>query len=194
MKYNFKRTFDGVKLSDKKREDIKIALSSHLLEKEDLFMKKKTYSIKSRRVLIASVIAVLALSIAGFTYRNQIIHLLGGGTIEQGKNENGDDFVSMDTGFVSDPVRIEENQIYFILDGSDQNITNQCSESSYFKYETTDEAGYRKVVIIGGTPECIGNAEFIWDENGVFIGSNASYKTDEEPQWLKLAKNELLNK
>lgn len=195
MKYNFKRTFDGVKLADKRQEEIKSELSSHLLEKqkEKLFMNEKTYSFKKHRVFIIAVVTLLALSLVGFSYGNQIIKLLGGGNIEQGKSDNGDNFVSMDTGFVSDPVRIEDGKIYFILDGSNTNITNQCSESSYFKYETTNEAGYRNVVVIGGTADNIGMAEFVWDENGEFKGSNASYNTEEEPEWLKLATKELRN-
>lgn len=195
MKYNFNRTFDGVKLSDKKQEEIKSELSSRLLErqKENLFMNEKTHSFKKYRVLVVAVIAVLALPLVGFAYGNQIIKLLGGGNIEQGRNENGEDFISTDTGFVSDPFRIKDNQIYFILNGLDTNITNQCSESSYFKYETTNEDGYRNVVIIGGTADNIGMAEFVWDENGEFKGSNASYNTEEEPQWLKSATKELLN-
>lgn len=196
MKYDFKRTFDGVKLTDKRQEEIKSALSSRLLErkKENLFMNQNKYSFKKKRVLVIAVVTLLALSLAGFAYGNQIIKLLGGGNIEQGKNESGDSFISMDTGFVSDPVRIEDEQIYFILDGSDTNITNQCSESSYFKYETTNEAGYRSVVVIGGTADNIGMAEFVWDENGKFKGSNASYNAEEEPEWLKLATKELRNK
>ena len=195
MKYDFKRTFDGVKLTDKRQEEIKSELSSRLLErqKETLFMNEKTYSFKKHRVLVIAIVALLSLSLVGFAYGNQIIKLLGGGNIEQGKSDNGDNFISMDTGFVSDPVRIEDGKIYFILDGSDTNITNQCSESSYFKYETTNEAGYRHVVVIGGTADNIGMAEFVWDENGEFKGSNASYNTDEEPEWLKLATKELRN-
>lgn len=195
MKYNFKRTFDGVNLADKRKEEIKSKLSSHLLEKqkENSSMKDKTYSFRKPRVLIVAVITLLALSLVGFAYGNRIIQLLGGGNIEQGKAEDGENFVSMDTGFVADPVRIENGQIYFILDGSDANITRQCSESNYFKYEKTNEAGYRNVVVIGGTADNIGMAEFVWDENGEFIGSNASHNTEEEPAWLKLATKELRN-
>lgn len=195
MKYNFKRTFDGVKLTDKRQEEIKSELSSRLLEKqkENLFMNEKTHSFKKHRVLVIAVVTLLAFSLVGFAYGNQIIKLLGGGNIEEGTDKNGDSFISMDTGFVSDPVRIEDGKIYFILDGSDTNITNQCSESSYFKYETTNEAGYRNVVVIGGTADNIGMAEFVWNENGEFKGSNASYNTEEEPEWLKLATKELRN-
>lgn len=194
MNNDFKRTFDVIKLSSKRQEEIKSELSSRLSKKheENYIMTEKTISFRKHRVLVIVMVALLALSLAGFAYGNQIIKLLGGGGIVRGQNENGDRFISMDTGFVSDPVRIEDGQIYFILDGSNANITNQCSDSSYYKYETTNNAGYRSVVIIGGTADNIGMAEFIWDKNDEFIGNNASYKTEEEPQWLKSAKVELL--
>ncbi len=158
----------------------------NLIKEEPVLKKKFSY-----RTAVVAAVFVLSLASAGFAYGNQIIQLLGGGQIEEGKDANGDNYISMDTGFVNDPIEVRDGQIYFVLDGSNTNITDQCSETTYYQYETVDKNGYRHVVLIGGTPDDIGMAEYIWDESGTFSGSNASYNHSKEPAWLTAAQEAL---
>ena len=90
----------------------------------------------------------------------------------------------MDTGFETDPVEVREGQVYFTLDGSGRNITALCGADSYFQYEVQDETGCRHVVLVGGEPEQVGWAEFVWNADGEFIASSATYPDQEKPQWL----------
>jgi hypothetical protein len=143
------------------------------------------------RTAVAAAVVVLSLALVGFTYGSQIIQLLGGGHFEEGKDGNGDNYVSMDSGFETDPIEVRDGQIYFVLDGSNTNITDQCSEKTYYQYETVDNNGYRHVVLIGGTPDDVGMAEYIWDAKGTFRGGNASYNAGEEPAWLTSAREAL---
>ena len=81
-------------------------------------------------------------------------------------------------------------QVYFILDGSGTDITSYCTESTYYEYEQIADNGYRHVVIVGGLPDDLGWGEFVWDENGNAVGSNATFLPDineRRPEWLKLA-------
>ncbi len=157
------------------------------LIKEEPVLRKKF----SVRTAVVAAVLISSLALAGFAYGSQIIQLLGGGHIEEGKDANGDNYISMDMGFVNDPVEVRDGQIYFVLDGSNANITDQCSEKTYYQYETVDNNGYRHVVLIGGTPDDVGMAEYIWDANGTFKGSNASYNSSEEPAWLASAREAL---
>lgn len=194
MNTNYKRTFDAVRIPREREDQIRSKLSSHLSAKyeEDNLMNTKRHSLKNFHLLAIAAIIVLTLALVGFTYGNQIIQLLGGGHIEEDKNS-----MSMDMGFESDPVKVQDGQIYFILDGSNRNITDQCSEETYYEYEEISDSGYRHVVLIGGTPDNIGMAEFIWDEKGQFKGNNATYNSDDEhsddePMWLVYGKKKLL--
>jgi hypothetical protein len=193
MNYYYQRTFEAVRMSPEHQEQIRSALSSRFSvnQKEDNSVSTKPHSIKISRVLAIAAVAILALALVGFTYGSQIIKLLGGGRMEEGKDNAGNNYVSMDSGFVSDPVEVRDGQIYFVLDGSDTNITNQCSEKTYYQYESADANGYRHVVLIGGTPDDVGMAEFVWDESGTFQGSNATYNSNEEPAWLTSGKTAL---
>lgn len=186
--------------NDKVDTLLKKALRSSETPDTELIRKVKCNLIKEEPVLrknfsirtaVVAAVLVLSLALVGFAYGNQIIQLLGGGHIEEGKDANGDNYISIDTGFVNDPIEVRDGQIYFVLDGSNTNITDQCSEKTYYQYETVDNEGYRHVVLIGGTPDDVGMAEYIWDANGTFKGSNASYNSSEEPAWLASAREAL---
>lgn len=194
MQHKYKRTFDAVRMPPERQQQIRSALSSRIAEKQK---EDNVVSIKSRRiskaVVIAAVVVLATTLLVGFAYGNQIIQLLGGGRIETGKDSAGNDYISMDSGFASDPAEVRNGQIYFVLDGSDTDITSYCSEETYYQYETIADNGYRHVVIIGGTPDDIGWGEFVWDEKGVFVGSNATQNTPETPKWLENARETFSN-
>ncbi|MEG6613598.1 hypothetical protein V6C42_12145 [Pseudoclostridium thermosuccinogenes] len=192
MHNNYKRTFDTVKMSKTRQEQIRSELSSYLSKehREHNLANQKRYSFKKPQILAIAAITVLALSLVGFKlFEKEVIQLFGGGQIEQGVTSEGEGYVKISGPSIdmADAVRIENDQIYFILDGSNKNITYQCSESTYYEYERTDDNGYRHIVIIGGTADSIGIAEFVWDKSGRQIGSTATYGSDEMPMWLKSA-------
>lgn len=193
MNDSYKRTFDAVRLSAEQQDKIRAALSSQYSgdHKEDITMNVKRRSVKLNRIMIAAAILLFAMALVGFAYGGKIVQLLGGGSLETGKDENGNDVISMDMGFETDPVEIRDGQIYFILDGSGTNITEECSAESAYLYEIVADSGYRHVVLIGGTPENVGWAEFIWDQKGAFLGSNATYNSEEEPAWLANSRSAL---
>jgi len=158
-------------------------------------MEDNTVSIKSSstKKLIAALIAVvivLSLStIVAFAYGSQIIQLLGGGRIESGRTEDGGHYVSMTTSEEEpDPVEVRDGRVYFVLDGSNADITSYCTETTYFEYEYISDNGYHHVFIVGGAPDNLGWAEYILDADGNPFASNARYPDgsthDEPPIWL----------
>jgi hypothetical protein len=186
MKYNYKRTFDAVSMPPEHREQIRAALSSRIFErqKENNIMSTKTlFGRRPGSVAVAAIIVLSAALFAGFTYGSQIIQLFGGGLIEFGVDSGGNQYSSVES-FVSDPVELRDGQVYFVLDGSGTNITGYCTEETYYLYERVDDSGYRHAVLIGGTPDNLGWAEFVWDENGGFVGGNAMRNADDIPVWL----------
>ncbi len=159
-------------------------------EEAVLIKASRRFSLSTARIAIIAAIAILSLTLVGFTYGNRIIQMLGGGRFVEGKDSHGNYFVSMDLGFEKEPVEVRDGQIYFVLDGSDINITRQCSEQSYYQYETVDSNGFRQILLIGGTPDNVGMAVYLWDQNGELRGSSASYK-GETPAWLISAQEAL---
>lgn len=196
MKYNYQRTFDAVRMSPEHRKRILSELSSRFSEKQKEDNVVNIKSIKKPQKALVAAVAILSFALlAGFTFGNQIIQLLGGGRMESGTDSSGNSYVAMDTGFETEPVEIRDGQVYFVLNGSDKNITSYCTETTYYQYEQIADNGNRHVVVVGGTPDNLGWGEFVWDEAGAFLGSNATIPASsngERPEWLELA-NEALS-
>ena len=165
--------------------------------KEDNTLSIETRSIKRPLTAVITVIVILSLLTAGvaFAYGSQIIELLVGGHIESGIDSGGNKYTSIYTEFDTDPVEVRNGRVYFILDNSDADITDYCTETTYYTYEQINDNGYRHVFVVGGTPDNLGWGEFIWNENGKMVGNTAFHKNtnSEQPEWLKLAEDILCN-
>ncbi|MCL2634691.1 MAG: hypothetical protein FWD34_09295 [Oscillospiraceae bacterium] len=171
---------------DRILEQILVRKNNLTIRKENQDMNiKKPHSVKKlATVIIAAAFALSLLTIVAFAYSEQIIQMLGGGQIEI-----GEDYVSISHIEIT-PVEIRDGQVYFILDGNNTDITSYCTESTYYEYEVIAENSIRHVFIVGGTPDKLGWAEYIWDNNGVWSGSTCTFFADindEKPEWLKLA-------
>ncbi len=184
MKYNFKRTFDAVKLTPECQEKICSRLSAAYTQRP----KKK---IRVLRLLAAAALLASAIALMGAAYGERIVRLLGGGRIIEDINENGEDSVSVDTGFAVDPVAIWNGHIYFTLDDSYQDITEECSDTDYYRYESCEEDGTRHIILIGGAIDHVGWAEYTLLPDGRMF-SNATYDNGTEPLWLINARESIL--
>jgi len=189
MKYNYKRTFDAVSMPPEHQEQIRAALSSRIseIQEENNVMNTKSSFNRTRRAVVIAAIIVLSFALlVGFTYGSQIIQLLGGGRLEVGAN-----YVKISTGFESDPAEVRDGQVYFVLDGADTDITSYCTKDTYYQYEQINDNGYRHVVLVGGAPDDLGWAEFVWDESGKFVAGNSTRNSEEIPAWLILGRETL---
>lgn len=183
MNYDFKRTFDGVKLTDKRQEEMKAALSSRFSEqqKENLFMSEKTYSCKKQRVLVIAVAVLLSLSLVGFAYGSQILRFFTGAAMVTEKSSSGNNIYKsliVDSIEEKAPAEMIDQKIIFTLDGSNRDITEFCSEQDYFAFEFVDENKWKQVVVVGGTVENMGYSLFIFNENGEYEGGHGQQTGD----------------
>jgi len=163
---------------------------------ESIMRNKKTSgtAVAAAVLLIIGVVTVFATSAKE---RNndtigEINRLAGGNGVKQGVS-GGAEFLSAGTGFRSAPVEVRNGQVYFVLDGSDTNITNYLSERTYYHYEYASSymyGGYvhygndRHVVFVGGTPDEFSWAEINWSSYGEYLGSKANYNGEQAPIWM----------
>lgn len=191
MDYNYKRTFDAIHLSTEHQQQIRSELVSNLAKRQEENKNIKP-NIKVKHIFVAAAIAVMMLALAGFAFGSQIIHLLSGGQFVNGIDEDGNHFTSMETGFVKEPVEIRNGRIYFILDELDLDITEYCTKETYYQYERIDNEGNRNIVIVGGMPDNLGWAEFVWAIDGT-TGISGTYNDDTPPAWFIAAKKAFEN-
>jgi len=192
MKFDTKRAYDAVRMSPERQQQIRSTLSSRYDQKEDIMMKSRSTK-RLATVLIAAALSLLLFTITAFAYGDQIIQLLGGGRIEMGKTDDGKVYISLYS-FEEKSVELRDGRVYFILDGNDTDITSYCTEATYYAYEKFADNDIRHVFIVGGAPDDLGWAEFIWNAEGDRLGSSTAYQEvlgedgeSEKPEWLKLA-------
>lgn len=197
----YQRTFDQVRMSEDQVRRVRTELASRCPrdEMEALHM-NNSKRIRRPILAVAAVFLVAAMSLTAFAYGDRIVErvytMMTGGSIERGVDESGNSYAigSFDMGEAA-PVELrEDGRLYLTVNGEELDITDQCSYETPYIYECTGPDGLRHALIIGGNLDAIGWAEFMWDEEGMPSGGNASFGTpggtDDAP-WFDAGKEEL---
>ena len=157
--------------------------------KETVLTQVRQKKRKGRKVL------VLAAALAGWSYGEQIIHLLSGGqVIRGGTGGAGYGTVIMSDGYDENGnptiISLEDGRLWFVAGGQRVDVTDQVDEETPYVYTTTDGEGNLHYIIVGGTPEDYGWFEGVQFPDGSGGGSGVPHsRTDlptgtEDPAWL----------
>ena len=192
MENQFKSTYSKIKIDDSRRTEIETVIGS----------KKNKNAIWIRSSLaVAGLIAVLFIIpatrteivnaasriISVFTANGQEI------TVEQLPNES---VVVVNEVDEKGYARVENDRLYLVVGDVKIDVTDQCSETEYYRYEIVKSNGYRNVIFVGGTVEDYGWVELIFDNTGKYItnsmGGGGSAQTCFDPAdnritWMDLA-------
>ena len=164
---NYWHMMEQVTLSDRKKEEI-----MDMLENKGT-QKRRAPSV--RVLVLAAALAVgCVLSIAA-GLPAQVYNFLAGGQVVVQPNGASVDFTFMndeETG----PVTVENGRLMFNADGQKLDITDKVDENTPYVCEHTDPAtGNKGYVVVGGTVDNYGWAEFFLTEDGTcsMMGDNA---------------------
>ena len=90
---------------------------------------------------------------------------------------------------------VENGRLYFVLGNIKTDVTDQCSETNYYRYELVNSDGSRNVIFVGGTVVDYGWVELVFDNTGKYItnsmGGGGSAQTRFEPEDNKITWKEL---
>lgn len=177
MENQFKSTYSKIKIDDSRRTEMETVIGS----------KKNKNAIWIRSSLaVAGLIAVLFIIpatrteivnaasriISVFTANGQKI------TVEQLPNESVVVVNEVDEkGYAS----VENDRLYLVVGDVKIDVTDQCSDTEYYRYEIVNNDGSRNVIIIGGTINNPGWVELIFDSSGNYV-TNHMCITGYDPQ------------
>lgn len=170
--------------------------SSRRYDMEDIFMARKR-SLNKKRALTLAIAAALMLALGISAYavgEDTIKRMLGWDKhIEQSEctNEAGERITHTHYG-ISEPVRIEDGRMFFIVNGEYTDITDTVTRGETYTYSYQDAGGYTYMYIIGlNGPELesYGYAEFVRGPGGSWQGGHSHKATDDAP-WLERGKQE----
>lgn len=186
MKKLYNETFDNLSLSDKKRDEIRHLLSQNKdsIPPRNRYQPMRIVGIVVAVTLILIVIPPTKTVIAKTVNYIKHIFSLGDGTEVIITNDtNTTEALFEGKAFDIDKYyEISEKKIYFTLDDIRIDITDECSESTYYRYDFTDENGYTHIIFVGGDIENLGWAEFVFDADGTYLTNLMSVPQDEH--WL----------
>ena len=183
MENQFKSTYSKIKINDGRRTEM-----------EDVIGRKKSKNVIWIRssLTVAGLIAVLFVIpatrmeivnaasriISVFTANGQEI------TVEQRTNES---VVVVKDADEKGYALVENDRLYFVLGNIKTDVTDQCSETSYYRYELVNSDGSRNVIFVGGTVENPGWIELIFDAAGNYVTNNMCISGYDPVQWHDLA-------
>ncbi|MDE7170367.1 MAG: hypothetical protein K2O11_00620 [Oscillospiraceae bacterium] len=167
MMKDYRHMMRQVMLSDEKKEEI-----MDMLENKGT-QKRRKPSVKVM-VLAAALAVGCALSIAA-GLPAQVYNFVAGGTVSvtEGTSEVN---VTLDGTGLGSPITLENGRLWFDADGEKVDITDKVDENTPYIYERTDpKTGNKGYVVLGGTIDNYGWAEFFLTENGdcSMMGENA---------------------
>ena len=163
---NYWHMMEQVTLSDRKKEEI-----MEMLENKGTQKRRMPHA--GKLILAAALAVGCVLSIAA-GLPAQVYNFFGGGTVTIMPGSENVSFAL--AGEASDPVEAVDGRLWFVADGQKVDITDLVDEDTPYIYERTDPAtGENGYVIVGGTPENFGWAEFYTkDEICSMLGNNFS--------------------
>ena len=155
----YQRTFDQIHLPEERAAVVRKALASRCSQTEQEVIPMKHFKRLPRPVTAA---AALILDITD--ENGQVIGVQG----------------SVDPDLAVPPVELrDDGRLYLTANGENADITGLCSDETPYIYECTGSDGLRHTFIIGGEPDAVGWAEFIWDEDGLPTAGTSQFATPE---------------
>lgn len=166
---------------------------------------------KNKRVFNKKIMAVCTCCLAMFgvgatvyAHNYQIINkIFGWGNnleITQEVDENGEtsSISILHTDNLTEPVKIDDGKIYFVVNDEKIDITDKISETTAFEYEYTDDEGNTHIWLVGLNSDNIKNygyAEYIKNIDGDWTGGYSARVNIESDgktnaEWLENAKSE----
>ena len=168
MENQFKNTYGKIMIDDGRRAEMEAVIGR----------KRNKNAIWIRSSLaVAGLIAVLFIIpatrteivnaasriISVFTANGQKI------TVEQHPDES---VVSIDYDENKSYSLVENGRLYLVVGDVKIDVTNQCSDTEYYRYEIVNNDGSRNIIFIGGTINNPGWVELIFDASGNYVANH----------------------
>ena len=189
MENLIKTTFDKLEMDS----EAKMTIRNNLLR-----ARKRNYTCMRYAACAAAFIAVLFVVpptrtaiVNAAEYLTHIFHSADGAEIiyEETDNMVKFSFEISDTEYTE----VSDGRLYFVLGDVREDVTDLCSESTYFRYELANSDGSKSVIFVGGTIDDNGWIELLFDADGNYVfgkrkvHSDGLAGSDEVPTWADAA-------
>ena len=118
----------------------------------------------------------------------QTFNLLSGDEVIYEQNEEGNRLTfQIRTENKNDYVQVEDGRLYFVVDDIREDITDKCSETTYYRYEKVNQDQTKNIILVGGTVQSYEIIELCFDANGVFSFGSKKFSAEGmvDQSWVK---------
>lgn len=170
-------------------------LTKMKIEKTDTQAKPRD-PVKKRALTLALAAALLlSLGIAAYSAGRTIYGWGGNSEIRAEKTGGGLEVnICVHSDDLTEPVRIENGRLYFIVNNEHIDITDEISETQPFIYQFTDSEDVLHYWIVGKNgpePEHYGYAEYLHPSGADWTGGYVARTDSNSALWLDKAREEL---
>ncbi len=160
MRKDYRHLMAQVALTEQKKEEILT-----MLEQNNKQTSKRRMPAVTKIVLAAALAVGCVLSIAA-GLPAQVYNFMNGTTVVDLPGTNEVEMV-MPENDAQAPIIADNGKLWFVGDGQKVDLTGKIDENTPYIYEHTDPAtGNKGYVVVGGTPDHFGWAEFFGAESG----------------------------
>ena len=197
---HIKRSYDKVMMSQECEQQIKHAI---LMKKDYRSKTKKIYQYIPKPAMACALAVCLLLVGEGTVYAatgssmlGRFLSFAGNAVFTKDVEEDGTEnsTATYDTSDAVAPAEYADGKLVFTANGEKIDITDQVSETQAYMYTYVDVEEVTHYLIVGGTPEEFGYAEFMKDATGTWVGGyfqGGVVGGDITPVWLENAKEQL---
>ena len=177
MENRFKSTYNKIQINEGRRSEIETAIGN-TRNKGNAWI--GVLATVSTVVIVLMVIPVTRTQIVNAATNLIKVFTAGGQelTVEQLPNESA---VSIDYDKNKNYSLVENGRLYLVVGDVKIDVTDQCSETDYYRYQILNNYGSRNVIFIGGTINNPGWVELIFDASGNYV-TNHMCITGYDPQ------------
>ena len=175
MENQFKETYNKISIDDDRRSEMETAIRK--TKSSNIFKTGSALAIAAATIVVLMAVPVTrtrivkaaAMLIKVFTANGQEI------TVDHRPEES---VVSIDYDENKDYTLVENGRLYLVVGDEKIDVTDKCSSTEYYRYESVNKDGSKNVIFVGGTTDNPGWVELIFDASGKYVTNHMSIKED----------------
>lgn len=168
MEKRIKQTFGKIEMEERRKAEIRqmIAEKAGKSEKKHSWLRHAVCAAACMALLLALPSTRTGI-VQAADYFVGLFHTANGSEIiyEENDHERTFTFEVME----EDYLKVQDGRLYLTVGEECIDVTDRCSEDTWYRYEIANEDGGKNVILVGGTVEAPGWVELVFDADGNYV-------------------------
>lgn len=186
MERQIQNTFNKIRMNKERKQEIRAELEGK--EKRSHMWIGYVAGIAACITVLLGIPATRSAIVHAADYVRQMFYTAGGTEVvyENYGSESRFTIGHLDKEYAE----VEGGRLYLVIGDEKIDVTDQCREDAYYRYEVTNDDGGRSILFVGGTVENPGWIELVFDAEGNYVFNQMKVTPDADgqaPAWVNRA-------